>query len=172
MRKSGFILLAALSFSAGAQVCNEQMVSSTHDNQYAVNSDGTVIDAVNGLVWQACSLGQTYTDNDCQGSPLEFADWPGALTAVRSYNNDNNSNYRLPSIMELDALVERSCAQPAIRLDAFPSTPNGWFWTSSYDGQVNTGTEGRMINFSDGLEFDDGTNSHRYIRLVKNLGED
>ena len=44
------------------------------------------------------------------------------------------SNWRVPTLQELVALVDRTKHEPYIDTEAFPNTPLDWFWTvSPYD---------------------------------------
>ena len=41
------------------------------------------------------------------------------------------SDWRVPSLTELQTLVDESTKEPAIDLTAFPGAPNDYVWTSS-----------------------------------------
>lgn len=47
---------------------------------------------------------------------------------------DDKYQWRLPNIKELTSLVDRQCANPAIRIDAFPYIPQkGGVWSNTHD---------------------------------------
>jgi hypothetical protein len=85
---------------------------------YTTTAD-TVRDTGTGLVWQRSVLSQTYTwqlaKEYCAGLSL------GGFA----------SGWRLPTAIELLSIVDITRANPAIDTTAFPSTPSGWFWSSS-----------------------------------------
>ena len=83
------------------------------------------------------------------------------------------TNWRIPNSKELATLVERSCIAPSINLSIFVSTPSAVYWSSSYDFQINIskGIYGRLIDFTDGVEFIDNTDDQRYVRLVRTIVE-
>ena len=77
-----------------------------------------VRDSRSGLTWQRGvspeRLSAAAADAYCQGLRL-----------------GNESGFRLPSMKELQTLVDERRLDPAIDGDAFPSTPSEQFWTSS-----------------------------------------
>jgi hypothetical protein len=79
---------------------------------------GLVTDASTGLIWQ-------------QAVPTDPVTW----TAARTYCQMAGVGFRLPSIKELQSIVDYGTAYPgpgpAIDPTAFPATPAAGFWTSS-----------------------------------------
>ncbi|MBB1371983.1 DUF1566 domain-containing protein [Pseudoalteromonas sp. SR45-4] len=167
-------LTAALSAPAIAQTCKTDSIAPTQKaGQFLDNEDGTVTDIVNGLVWSKCSLGQTFADNSCTGSPTHIHSWQEALTITEN-NKDylGTTGWRLPNIKELSSLVERSCTAPSINLEAFPSTPLGVYWSNTFDAKGTnsaSGIKALIVDFTDGSEFLKDVNTHRLVRLVKQL---
>jgi hypothetical protein len=100
-------------------------------------------DAVTGLEWQRCSLGQDWDGQTCTGEAAHYT-WEEAGQAA-----DAVADWRLPTIDELRTLVycsssgphERfpgnggSCddghQQPTIVVEVFPNTPADWYWSGS-----------------------------------------
>ncbi len=100
------------------------------DCRFAVAADAkTVKDLVTGLVWQ-------------RAVPAESYDWQGAKTYCQSLNaldfGGFSSGWRLPNIKELHLLMDpRAPPQgPTIDTDAFRSTPNSEYWSSSASALV------------------------------------
>ncbi|WP_105167682.1 Lcl C-terminal domain-containing protein [Pseudoalteromonas sp. T1lg23B] len=158
------------SSNAVAQICKDNIHASNLAGQYLDNEDGTVTDVINGLIWQKCSIGQTYQaqSNDCLGNPTNLATWQQALQAA----SNTDAQWRLPNIKELGTLVERKCFDPAINLSVFPSTPSAVYWSNTPDKNLihqREGTEGRLIDFSTGGEFMEDVNAYRFARLIKTL---
>ncbi len=161
---------AVASFSVSAQTCKTSINKSHQAEQFVINSDGTVTDVVNGLMWTYCSYGEEYSSSACTGEPTNVTDWGTALNLASGYSFAGYNDWRLPNIKELSNLVERSCANPAIDLEVFPSTSSTVYWSNTPDAnEINavTGIEGMIVDFKDGTEFVTDVNSHRLIRLVR-----
>ncbi len=171
---SALCLSLACAKTVNAQTCSASIVSSNVPGTLISLKNGTVNEIVNGLMWERCSLGQTYDANtdSCSGTPTIFNTWEEALAAA----DENNSfgaydDWRLPNLKELAVIVERQCIAPAIDVEVFPNTPNGVYWSNSYDDQQIQSVElkGRLIDYTDGTEFLKDINKHRYIRLVRDM---
>ena len=128
MNKKGLVLGLCVGFSvsypAYSQDCKD-LVSSTPTTDFTVHAEGTVTHNPTGLMWKICSEGQTYENNSCVNDASVFT-WPQALTHVDELNANTGfagyTDWRLPNIKELNALVEVACYQPAINESLFPST--------------------------------------------------
>jgi hypothetical protein len=88
-------------------------------------ADGLVVDAATGLTWQ-------------QG----VAPAPLTWSAAKAYCAGLAGSFRLPSLKELQTIVDYGNAHPspgsAIDAVAFPATPAVGFWTSSVVGGSST----------------------------------
>jgi hypothetical protein len=80
--------------------------------------DGTVRDNATGLVWQQGFSPSTQE----QGASIAYC---STLTAP------SGGGWRLPTIAELQTLVDETVALPSIDTGYFPSTPTESFWASS-----------------------------------------
>ncbi|WP_232222191.1 Lcl C-terminal domain-containing protein [Thioalkalivibrio paradoxus] len=99
------------------------------DSRYEPIADGVVIhDHQTGLQWMRCSLGQSWTGEYCGGRADRFT-WDQA----RDLNTEfaGKDSWRLPTMDELQTLVEYRMFNPAIDPSAFPNTPPSNFWSSS-----------------------------------------
>jgi len=107
------------------------------------NKDGTVTFKANGLMWQRCSVGQTWTGETCSGDAMKMT-WDDAMKLTSNFAAHND--WRLPTKYELMQLVfcsdgksdtDGSCTnymtvtRPTINTTYFPNTPSDWFWSSS-----------------------------------------
>lgn len=91
---------------------------------YTDNGDGTVTDNVTALVWQQSVPSTQYTQ-------------PEAAMYCAGLNLGGYTDWRLPSVIELLSIVDRSTYAPSINAAAFPNTPSQWFWSSTpYAGAV------------------------------------
>lgn len=97
---------------------NPRLPGLPHPHDYDVSTPGVVVDRVTGLMWQR-QLANTY------------ASWQQARQRCESLSLAGQHDWRLPSRIELVTLLDTTRTQPSIDTDAFPATPNDWFWTSS-----------------------------------------
>ena len=96
---------------------------------YSDNGGGTVTNPVTGITWMRCSMGQTWTGNTCTATynayPYYIRDQAVALTGTVTFAG--NSDSRLPSVRELQTIVDRSHCQPAIDSMAFANPSSSSF---------------------------------------------
>lgn len=108
-------------------ICSSQIVSQTPNSRYQIlNSGNEVKDLKTKLIWQRCSVGQTWTGSSCDGDVTGYT-WPQALETVKTGDN----GWRLPNVKELYSLVNTACYNPAINEPIFPNTPNSGYWSAS-----------------------------------------
>ncbi len=125
------VVVALLKASAVfGQTCNPNTASSF--TSWSGNGD-TVTDTATGLIWQRCAYGQGWNGSTCGGTAFTAA-WAAAVTGAPS-------GWRLPNVKELESIVERQCAAPAMNTAAFPAAPSVNFWSS---------TPGWAVSFNDG----------------------
>ena len=113
---------------------------------YTDNGNGTVSDNSTGLMWQKCGDGQT--GSDCSGGSavhlayddgngnLGSADLP-AINYCKTLSLGGHADWRLPSVNELETLVDFGQQNPAINTTYFPNTQSGSYWSSAaYQGNA------------------------------------
>jgi hypothetical protein len=93
--------------------CVRGAASHCSPTRYQVQADQTVRDRTTGLTWQRMAG---------QKQP-----WSNAM----KYCSSLGTGWRLPSLTELQTIVDETVQSPAIDGDAFPGTPSDFFWTSS-----------------------------------------
>jgi hypothetical protein len=122
--------------------------------RYTDLADGTVRDDVTGLVWQkgVGPSSYTFTDAIAHCDALELA----------------GTGFRLPKRIELLSIVDHAEFSPTVDDVAFPSTPAGFFWTSTPWAVSADPPRSWIVNFADGLTsnngFQTGTYSARCVR--------
>lgn len=161
------ILYCALSLSVVsivyAQTCNPNITRTAPDSRYelVVGSSGVeVLDKQTGLIWQRCSLGQSWDGTTCTGAASTHT-WADALTKAKALGN----GYRLPNIKELHSLTEKACVDPAINEQFFPNTTTDWYRSAS--PYANYGGNVWLVNFQFGLSYHYNKHNSFYVRAVR-----
>jgi len=111
--------------------------------RYFDNGDGTVTDAVTGLMWQQAS---SYN-----------GDWQQALAYCENLELAGYSDWRLPNRNELVSQVDYTRTDPTIDTDSFPDTKSHYYWSSTTANSSND--TAWMVNFHSGLV---GYDTHYY----------
>lgn len=142
--------------------------------RFTLNGD-EVTDKRTRLVWQRCSVGQSWSQElgTCTGiaSVLKRKEAEALAKVINASSVSNGEDtatvmgWRLPNAMELEGLADKGCQGPAIDLKAFPATPSQWFWTSMpHEGDPDDAW---------GIHFYNAYSSHYlrysdvYVRLVR-----
>jgi hypothetical protein len=85
---------------------------------YTDRYDGTITDNVTQLMWQKAVSTGTYA-------------WADAIAYCSTLAVAGHSDWRLPSRIELQSIVDFGVRSPAINSTYFPSTPSTLFWSST-----------------------------------------
>ncbi|QEP42386.1 DUF1566 domain-containing protein [Ectothiorhodospiraceae bacterium BW-2] len=158
------------------------------DNRYRDNGDGTVTDVKTKLMWQRCSVGQTWSGSGCSGKAKKFK-WEKAKALTDRFAGHND--WRTPTIQELNSLVYCSNGQPGyypfvgvkdeqdgcdgesgkdyqrqtIHPQAFPDTLATHFWSSSPSANDSYNSWIVVFNYGyAGVGSRDFANSVRLVR--------
>ncbi len=115
------------------------------------NGDGTVTDAAGGLMWQQTSM--------------EPADWMNALSISEELYLAGFDDWRLPTIKEIQSIIDYETSNPATFLYVFPDTAASGYWSSTTD----SGKPGDAWNadFGTGSIQTAGKDEKLYIRAVR-----
>jgi hypothetical protein len=138
--------------------------SSFAGKTYTDNGDGTVTDATTGLTWVRCAQGTTLDLGICSGTASSFT-WDQANALTASITFAGQSDWRLPTIRELQTIVDRSKVSPAIDLGAFPDTPSSNFWSGTPDASFPAYAWG--VVFDDGVASSYDSSNPYFVRLVR-----
>lgn len=112
----------------------------------------TVLATSTGLEWQAIPFAEL----------MKHADAVQACAELRLGGHDD---WRLPTRAELLTLVDDTRYLPAINTDAFPNTPNTWFWTSTaYAGDKDYAW---VVGFGNGYSDFYGRGANGRVRAVR-----
>jgi hypothetical protein len=114
--------------------------------------NGTVYDERTKLTWQRAVDAGTYT----------YAEADSYCRALNLGNVDND--WRVPSVMELQTIVDDSQDNPSVAASVFPATPSSFFWTSSYAaGGPDTSW---LVDFRNGNLYGDDNALENKVRCV------
>jgi hypothetical protein len=105
---------------------------------YDTSMAGIVVDKVTGLTWQRFLPGSADLAGDkyvgcvkASGAQDSICTWVQAKAYCSSLVLSGYSDWRLPSKIELESIMDSATTSPAIDHAAFPNTPSVMFWTSS-----------------------------------------
>lgn len=130
---------------------------------YVDNLDGTITDPTTSLVWDRNAYA------GCGTGPLFVCGWQGALQAAVAANQANylgHSDWRPPSLKELESLVNLASSFPALYPGNLfdPLTASHYFWSST--PYTPNPSRAWGVGFSDG-SFADVTSGSASLRLVR-----
>jgi hypothetical protein len=130
------------------------------------NADGTVLDTATGLVWKRCQEGQTWDGSTCASRSNTYTfDQANALSGSVTFAGQ--SDWRLPTIRELQSIVNYSTANPSRDASAFPDSSR-WYWyvwsSTAYAGNTSLRW---AINFADGYLDSNAVRQLFHVRLVR-----
>lgn len=132
------------------------------NERYEIWNGGTEIhDLKTTLVWQRCSVGQTWGGKRCEGQSKELT--------FDDAQRLSNTEWRVPTQSELATLIEAN-PDPKLRkinVKAFPGT-EGWFWTS--DTPEPNSLVASFINFFNGYTVSARKNSANHVYLLRTNG--
>jgi hypothetical protein len=102
--------------------------------RFTDQGDGTILDETTHLAWQRDVDPSTFT-------------WSDAKTHCASAAG----GFRLPTMKELQTLIDERTMDPAIDVAAFPGAPGESFWSST--PLADTPTESWFVNFYSGVAY-------------------
>lgn len=112
------------------------------------NGDNTITDTKTNLVWSKNTIAKD----------VDFADAEKAVTAL-------GDGWRLPTVDELETLVDRTRHSPATDTEAFPDTESDWYWSSTPHAKYTSAVW--VVGFSFGSVLDYGRSGYGCVRAVR-----
>lgn len=122
------VVVVSVGTAEAAQNCATGAPFVAPNSRYTNNGNGTITDSQTGLMWKQCSEGQS--GPDCSGTP-SLLRWAESRTTAADSEFADFDDWRLPTVDELEGLVETACQEPAINESVFAGTYSGGYWTSS-----------------------------------------
>ena len=146
-----------------AGVTNKQgSDSATNIKRFKIRNAQAVEDHQTGLIWQRCSWG--LKGNDCAMWDASRVPWQEALLITSMRSTEDCETWRLPSLVELNSLVEPQSGDVQIDQHYFSNTQATWYWTATTFDLTNSWI--KVVSFADGSQFDSLANSSGVLRLV------
>lgn len=142
-------------------------------NQHSMfSSDYTTTDNVTGLIWTSCSIGQS--GSDCSTGSLTTHTWEDAKTQCDNLNTLNGgagyanlADWHLPTITELETLLDYGKISPTIDTTYFPNAHFSFHWSSTLNRRGLTSLyTAWVVYFGLALTNDDTVTSDNYVRCV------
>ncbi|MEI7796620.1 MAG: DUF1566 domain-containing protein [Methylococcaceae bacterium] len=155
-------LAATISFLLAGNAFAEGFTLSA--DGFTNNADGTVTDTKTGLIWQACAVGQTFNTStgSCDGNEKAYT---YADTMKLTSNFGGQSDWRVPTISELNSIVDLRKVNPSINKSLFPNPPAVWFWSASVDAYYPSFAW--IVNFNYGYGDSNYKGGNYAVRLVR-----
>ena len=117
------------------------------------NGDGTVTDESTGLIWQ-------------QETPISLC-WTDAIRFCSDMKLAGYTDWRLPTIKELQSLVDYSRYNPAIDTTYFPTAVSSLYWSSTTYASNTLLVWG--VYFYNGHDYTNYKNGSLYVRAVRTI---
>ncbi len=137
-------------------------------SSFVDNHDGTITDTATGLMWQKCSMGQTYnaSTNGCDGSATKYT-WQQALAECEGLELADHNDWRMPNINELQSIVDYSRHKPTVDATYFPNTSSSEYWSSTTPTNSSYMNYAWRVNFNVGYISDYDKDNPDYVRAVR-----
>ena len=152
--KKQLLLLALLS---SLLLSSEIMIDTTQPlpDEFKIQRDNTqevVIDKITGLMWE-----------DDINTKTVKEDWGNANRYCKKLNFAGHHDWHLPTIAELETLIDTSKVNPAIKAE-FQNTASDSYWSSS---PVSYSSNAWGVYFSDGYSGSNDESHSYYVRCVR-----
>jgi len=160
---SGEIRSGASQFDTGALCAGRKFTvtgSTSNDGTYTVSSITTAaITTVEGVADEAA--GDTISVATVDDLIWDYSDQANA-NSLGGYDD-----WRIPTYIALQTIVDNGTYSPCINVTAFPSAPASFHWTSTI-APDSAGTYAYVVNFYGGMAYQSPISKHRrYVRLVR-----
>ena len=161
-----FSWLLVLSLLLAAPFALSAPTTPTED--FTDNLDGTVTHRITGLTWMRCAMGMTWDGTTCTGTASTYT-WDQATKLTANFAG--KSDWRLPSVAELNTIVERDHSSQYSNLSffVFPYPLSTVFNTRFQSSTLAVGLPDYawIVNFNGGGNEFSAKNSSNYVRLMR-----
>ena len=128
---------------------------------YTDNNNGTLTDNYTGLIWRKCPQGML--GNDCKTGSPTLREWSKARVECENLNFAGKSGWRMPTLKELQSIVDSGSFDPSINKKFFIGTDDPyWTLTSPAEYPASKFT----VLFTDGSVYYRDSNNFAATRCV------
>jgi hypothetical protein len=131
---------------------------------YSDTNLGMITESETGFRWQKCVWGQNA--QSCSGTATA-----STYTNAQNYCSSLHLGarvWRVPTLQELNTLVDLGTSSPSLKTDFFPATPNSGFWTST--AYSRDATQNWIISFDTGSHTTSSKTSNNFVRCITGTG--
>lgn len=121
-------------------------------NNFVDNGDGTVTDTTTGLMWQQETGGKM--------------EWESAISYCEALETGGHTDWRLPTIKELQTIADYNRYSPAIDTGYFPNTFSSFYWAATTDSSNSSLAWGIYLDYGHAKRNKKGYNNY-YVRAVR-----
>ena len=156
--------MSAGNSQGGASGAAEQVPAANACGKFTCDV-GTVTDSTMMLTWQR-NLPSAYSG--CSGAADDPCTWEEAKRYCGQLSLDGGG-WRLPTLDELNTILDKTMPSPMIDSKAFPNTPPEYFWTSiTYPPALPWAMPtGALINFDTGVGAVSNLTGFGFVRCVR-----
>lgn len=137
-------------------------LSAAHaEGRFVISANGQeVTDTQTKLVWQRCSVGQSWDGKTCLGTATMVT-----ITNAKEIGAAMTPAWRVPTKEELTGIVDLSQKKPAIDKITFPGTPSTIFWSTR--PEANDNLAAWLVDFKTGKVLGHTHKAKYAVRLVR-----
>lgn len=128
---------------------------------YTDNKNGTITDNYTKLIWKKCPQG--LSGNNCQSGGVTLRNWAKSRSECESLNFAGKTGWRLPTLKELESIVDTSSNEIMINENFFKGTENP-YWAYDYPADYK-GNKFTVV-FSNGTVYLQGDGNVAAVRCV------
>jgi len=142
-------------------VTNNRGLPPESPTNYTDNNNGTITDNYTGLIWKKCPQGMS--GNDCKVGTPSLREWSKSRVECENLNFAGKSGWRLPTLKELQSIVDTGSFDTSINKKFFIGTDDPyWTLTSPAEHLASKFT----VIFSDGSVYYKDSNNFSASRCV------
>ena len=169
LKTISLLLFYSISCNAFSQICKTSLIALyTPTNRFSLLKEGSIVlDKKTKLIWQRCSLGQSWQNNGkCTGNAKKYT-FDKAQKIAKFTHFVGFNDWRVPTIKELASIVELACYEPAINTTIFPNIEiSNDYWSSS--PYINASNLSWSVDFDIGYDnYSLERSSELFVRLVR-----